>query len=54
MGGPHKRFVPDYEDVIKMSKEDIWRLYHSVEIMIGNSDSIKYITKVLEEYELGK
>lgn len=50
MGGPYKRYVPDIEDLEKKDKKTIWELYHKVEILIGPSDSIKYIKKVLEEY----
>ena len=54
MGGPVKRFVPDIEELTKMSTEEIWNKFHSVEIFFGSSDSIKYIEEILEKYELGR
>lgn len=54
MGGPIKRFVPDIEELMKMSPEEIWKKYNSVEIFFGSSDSIKYIEEILEKYDLGK
>jgi len=42
-----KAFVPEYEEIIKWDKERIIKRYKNVEIFIGNSDSIKYINKVL-------
>jgi len=54
MGGPVKRFVPDIEELMEMSAEEIWNMYHSVEIFFGSSDSIQYIEKILEQYDLGR
>lgn len=45
-----KAFVPDYEDIVKWSDEQIIKRYKNVEILIGNSDSIKYINKILNNH----
>lgn len=45
-----KAFVPDYEEITKWSDEQIIKRYRNVEILIGNSDSIKHINKVLKSY----
>lgn len=50
MGGPNKRYVPDIDELMKFDKERIIKMYHNVEILIGSSDGIKYINKILKEY----
>lgn len=50
MGGPSKRYVRPIEELELMDKKRIWEMYHKVEILIGSSDSIKYIDKIIKEY----
>lgn len=50
MGGPNKRFVPSLESLQKWDVELIYDRFKNVEIFIGNSDSIKYIDKIIKEY----
>ena len=45
-----KAFVPNYEDIVKWSDEQIIKRYRNVEILIGNSDSIKHINEVLNKH----
>lgn len=45
-----KAFVPDYEDIIKWDDDRIIKRYKNVEILIGNSDSIKHIHKILDKH----
>jgi hypothetical protein len=45
-----KRYVKDIDTLKSMSNEDVYQLYHRTEFLIGSSDSINYIKKVLKKW----
>ena len=45
-----KRYVKDIDTLKSMSNEDVYRWYHKTEFLIGSSESINYIKKVLKEW----
>ena len=47
-----KRYVQDLDTLKNMSDEQIYKLYHKVEWLIGNGDSIDYIKEKIKSYEV--
>jgi hypothetical protein len=45
-----KRYVHDLDTLKSMDDEQIHKLYHKVEWLIGNSESIDYIQKVMKRW----
>lgn len=45
-----KAYVPDYDELLQWSETQIVKRYRNVEILIGNSDSIKHIKEVLSKH----
>jgi hypothetical protein len=45
-----KRYVHDMDRLTSMTDEEIHKLYYKVEWLIGNSDSIEYIQKVIKRW----
>ena len=50
MGGPNRRYVPAIDVLKKLDDHQIWKTYHTVEILIGSIESINHINNIIENY----
>jgi hypothetical protein len=47
----NKKYVHSFDKLKSMNDETIYQLYHKVEWLIGDGESIKYIQNIIKQFK---